>query len=58
MYELQRKVHRIGQKNTGSLAVALPKMWAKAHRIKEGDLVTIKFDGDLIVLPMEKNSVV
>lgn len=52
-YQVTRKVLRIGARDTGSLAIALPKLWARTHGLVAGAEVTVVF-GDsefLKVLP-------
>lgn len=38
------KVTRKLQEQSGSYLVALPKIWVEAQRLKESDLVTVRFN--------------
>ena len=45
-FSVRRKLQRQG----GSLLVTIPKLWADAESLKQGDRVTIVFDGDIRIL--------
>ena len=51
-YSVKRKLNSQG----GSLRMSLPKIWAQAEGLKEGDEVLVSFDSKpgLIVLPIKK----
>ena len=53
MYEIRRKVHRAGDLETGSLLIALPKIWTRAHGVKKGDTVTMRFNGVVQIISEE-----
>ena len=55
-YKLRRKVLRVGARKTGSLVIALPKIWVQAHGMVEGGEVDIVFDDYpfLKILPLKK----
>ena len=46
-YKVIRKLHDQG----GSYLVTLPKIWVMANKLKEGDVVTIVFDGEIRIVP-------
>ena len=52
-YEVKRKL----QEQSGSYFVILPKIWVEAERLKEGDIVNVKFNGILKLEP-EKRRVI
>jgi phosphate uptake regulator len=49
-YEVRRKL----QEQSGSYFVILPKIWVEAERLKEGDIVSVKFNGVLKLEPLKK----
>jgi bifunctional DNA-binding transcriptional regulator/antitoxin component of YhaV-PrlF toxin-antitoxin module len=48
---MEYRVVRKLQDQGGSYLVALPKPWVKANRLKEGDFVTILFNGEVRIVP-------
>jgi len=48
---MEYKVVRKLQDQGGSCLVVLPKLWVKANKLKEGDPVTIVFNGDVRIFP-------
>jgi antitoxin component of MazEF toxin-antitoxin module len=50
-YEVKRKL----QEQSGSYFVILPKLWVEATGLKQGDIMTVKFNGSLHIQPL-KNS--
>jgi antitoxin component of MazEF toxin-antitoxin module len=50
-YEVKRKL----QEQSGSYLVILPKMWVQSEGLKEGDLLSIKFNGSLKIEPVRPN---
>jgi antitoxin component of MazEF toxin-antitoxin module len=51
-YQVKRKL----QEQSGSYFVILPKIWVEAERLKEGDIVSVKFNGILKLEPEKKRS--
>jgi antitoxin component of MazEF toxin-antitoxin module len=49
-YEVKRKL----QEQSGSYFVILPKIWVEAEKLKEGDIVNVKFNGVLKLEPAKK----
>jgi len=49
-YEVKRKL----QEQSGSYFVILPKIWVKSAELKQGDLVSVKFNGSVTITPLEK----
>jgi antitoxin component of MazEF toxin-antitoxin module len=47
-YEVKRKL----QEQSGSYFVILPKIWVESAGLKEGDVVSIKFNGIIKVEPI------
>jgi antitoxin component of MazEF toxin-antitoxin module len=50
----QYKVKRKLQEQSGSYFVFLPKIWVESLRLKQGDLVSVKFNGEVKIAPIEK----
>jgi bifunctional DNA-binding transcriptional regulator/antitoxin component of YhaV-PrlF toxin-antitoxin module len=50
-YTVKRKL----QEQSGSYLVTLPKLWIEAMGLKEGDIMTVKFNGSVHIQPL-KNS--
>jgi len=46
-YMVTRKLHE----QSGSYLVALPKIWVKAHQLKDADPVTVRFNGNITIEP-------
>jgi antitoxin component of MazEF toxin-antitoxin module len=51
-YEVKRKL----QEQSGSYFVILPKIWIDAQGLKEGDLISIKFNDILKIEPIKNDS--
>jgi antitoxin component of MazEF toxin-antitoxin module len=51
MRKMEYRVVRKLQDQGGSYLVALPKLWVKANRLREGDFVTILFNGEVRIVP-------
>jgi antitoxin component of MazEF toxin-antitoxin module len=49
-YEVKRKL----QEQSGSYFVILPKIWVKSLDLKQGDILVVKFDEDVIVTPLKR----
>jgi antitoxin component of MazEF toxin-antitoxin module len=49
-YTVKRKL----QEQSGSYSVILPKIWVESEGLKQGDLVTVKFNGILKLEPLKK----
>ncbi len=49
-YELKRKLQEQG----GSYFVILPKIWVESSNLKKGDLLSVKFNGEVRIAPIEK----
>lgn len=49
-YEIQRKL----QEQSGSYFIVLPKIWVKSWKLKESDVLTLLFNGKIIIRPPEK----
>jgi antitoxin component of MazEF toxin-antitoxin module len=47
-YEVKRKL----QEQSGSYFVILPKIWVESAGLKEGDVMSIKFNGIIKVEPI------
>jgi len=52
VYEVQRKL----QEQSGSYFVILPKIWVKSRELKQGDLLTVRFDGDVNITPLQRKT--
>lgn len=50
-YEVKRKL----QEQSGSYFVFLPKIWVESLGLKQGDLVSVKFNGEVRIAPIEKS---
>jgi len=48
-YKVKRKL----QEQSGSYFVILPKIWIDSLGLKQGDIMSIKFNGTVKVEPME-----
>ena len=48
-YEVKRKL----QEQSGSYFVILPKLWVESEGLKQGDLVSVKFNGILKLEPVK-----
>jgi len=46
-YEVKRKL----QEQSGSYFVILPKIWVKSEGLKQGDLISVKFNGKVTISP-------
>ena len=44
-YKVTRKLHE----QSGSYLVALPKIWVEAHKLKDADPVTVRFNGNITI---------
>ncbi len=49
-YEVKRKL----QEQSGSYFVILPKIWVESEGLKEGDVMSIKFNGIVKVEPLNR----
>jgi antitoxin component of MazEF toxin-antitoxin module len=49
-YEVSRKL----QEQSGSYFVILPKIWVKSCNLKQGDILTVKFDGGVEITPLKQ----
>ena len=49
-YEIKRKL----QEQSGSYFVVLPKLWVEARGLKQSDVLSIKFNGDVTIQPIAK----
>ncbi len=49
-YEVKRKL----QEQSGSYFVILPKIWVESEGLKQGDMVTVKFNGAIKLEPMKR----
>jgi antitoxin component of MazEF toxin-antitoxin module len=49
-YKVKRKLQEQG----GSYFVILPKIWVESEGLKEGDVVSVKFNGSVKVEPIKK----
>lgn len=49
-YNVKRKL----QEQSGSYFVILPKIWVESLGLKEGDLISIKFNGEMKLEPVNK----
>ncbi|MGA3297953.1 MAG: AbrB/MazE/SpoVT family DNA-binding domain-containing protein [Candidatus Bathyarchaeia archaeon] len=47
MYLVTRKL----QEQSGTYYVAIPKIWVEAQGLKESDLLTVRFNGDVRIKP-------
>ena len=47
-YSVKRKLQEQG----GSYFVVLPKIWVEAMELKEGDIMSVKFNGNVKVQPL------
>jgi AbrB family looped-hinge helix DNA binding protein len=45
------KVRRVGP---ASLAVVIPKDWCRGNEIEQGDLVVVRYDGEVHIRPAKK----
>ena len=45
------KVRRVGP---ASLAVVIPKDWCRGNEIEQGDLVVVRYDGEIRIRPLPK----
>ena len=52
VYEVKRKL----QEQSGSYFVILPKLWVEAIGLKQGDIMTVKFNGSVHIQPL-KNTI-
>ena len=48
-YEVKRKL----QEQSGSYFVILPKIWVESSNLKQGDLLSVKFNGSVTIAPIE-----
>ena len=48
-YEVKRKL----QEQSGSYFVILPKIWIKSEGLKQGDLISVKFNGKVTIKPIK-----
>jgi len=48
-YEVKRKL----QEQSGSYFVILPKIWVESLELKQGDLVKVKFNGEVKISPLQ-----
>lgn len=51
-YKVKRKL----QEQSGSYFVILPKIWVESEGLKEGDVVSVKFNGIVKVEPLKKEA--
>ena len=51
IYKVKRKL----QEQSGSYFVILPKIWVESSNLKKGDLVSVKFNGEVKIAPLEKS---
>jgi hypothetical protein len=49
-YKVKRKL----QEQSGSYFVVLPKIWVEAQGLKESDLLSVTFNGDVTIQPTSK----
>ena len=49
------KVERKLQEQSGSYFVFLPKIWVEANNLSESDLMTIRFNGDIHIVPTKRS---
>ena len=45
------KVRRVGP---ASLAVVIPKDWCRGNEIEQGDLVVVRYNGEIRIRPIDK----
>jgi antitoxin component of MazEF toxin-antitoxin module len=45
------KVRRVGP---ASLAVVIPKDWCRGNEIEQGDLVVVRYNGEIRIRPLQK----
>lgn len=50
-YKTSRKL----QEQRGSYFVILPKIWVESLGLKQGDLMSVKFNGEVKIAPIEKS---
>jgi len=50
-YKVQRKL----QEQSGSYFVTLPKIWVKSFGLKQGDQMSVVFNGEVKIKPAEKS---
>ncbi len=48
------KVRRVGP---ASLAVVIPKDWCRGNEIEQGDLVVVRYNGEICIRPLQKGDV-
>lgn len=48
-YEVKRKL----QEQSGSYFVILPKIWVESAELKQGDYVSVKFNGSVKITPLK-----
>jgi hypothetical protein len=48
VYEVKRKL----QEQSGSYFVILPKLWVETACLKQGDIMTVKFNGSIQIQPL------
>jgi len=51
-YKIKRKL----QEQSGSYFVTLPKIWVESEGLKEGDVVSVKFNGAVKIEPLKKEA--
>jgi phosphate uptake regulator len=51
-YKTSRKL----QEQSGSYFVILPKLWVESSNLKQGDLLSVKFNGSVTIAPLETPS--
>jgi len=51
-YKVKRKL----QEQSGSYFVILPKIWVDSEGLKEGDILSVKFNGTVKVEPLKKEA--
>jgi hypothetical protein len=51
-YQVKRKL----QEQSGSYFVILPKMWIEATGLKQGDIMSVKFNGSVHIQPLNNNN--
>ena len=49
------KVTRKLQEQSGSYFVVLPKIWVESLGLKQGDVMTVKFNGTVKIKPIKKS---
>lgn len=52
VYEVKRKL----QEQSGSYFVILPKLWVEAIGLKQGDIMTVKFNGSVHIQPLNDSA--